>query len=158
MARELVIVWVGRHLRQPWDELCGDYRKRIGHRVAVREVQVKVRTGGDDASRLRAEGEALLAALPERCWTVALDRRGKGHSSPQLARWLTRRRTDWPHSLAFLIGSDLGLGEAVLKQARESISFGPMTLPHELARLVLYEQIYRALCIEAGIKYHRQPL
>lgn len=158
MAREIVIAWVGRHLRNPWEQLCADYRQRIGHRVVVREVQVKVRPAADDARRLRDEGEALLAALPPRCWMVAVDRRGKARSSPELAGWLTRRRTDWPHPLAFMIGSDLGLGASVRQQARESVSFGPMTLPHELARLVLYEQIYRALCIEAGIKYHRQPL
>ena len=158
MAREIVIAWVGRHLRDPWEQLCADYRQRIGHRVLVREVQVKVRPGGDDAVRRRDEGKALLAALPPRCWIVAVDRRGKARSSPEMARWLTQVRTDWPHPLAFLIGSDVGFDEVVRQQARESISFGPMTLPHELARLVLYEQIYRALCIEAGIKYHRQPL
>ncbi len=57
-----------------------------------------------------------------------------------------------------MIGSDLGLAEEVLRGVRESISLGPLTLPHELARLVLYEQLYRALSIGAGIKYHREPL
>jgi 23S rRNA (pseudouridine1915-N3)-methyltransferase len=60
--------------------------------------------------------------------------------------------------LVFLIGSDLGLAKSVLDQARERLSFGPLTLPHELARLVLLEQLYRGLAISAGIKYHRVPL
>ena len=99
-----------------------------------------------------------MAAVPDPAWVVALDRTGRGRSSEELAAWLARLRADWPHPVAFVIGSDLGLAKEVLENARERISLGPLTLPHELARLVLYEQLYRALCIEAGIKYHRQPL
>ena len=89
---------------------------------------------------------------------IALDRRGKALSSLELAGRLETLREEWPHPVAFLLGSDLGLSKAVLQNARERLSFGPMTLPHELARLVLYEQLYRALSIRAGIKYHREPL
>jgi 23S rRNA (pseudouridine1915-N3)-methyltransferase len=106
---------------------------------------------------LRLEGESLTAALPQSAWTVALDRRGRSLSSPDLARWLQRLLQDWPHPIAFLLGSDLGLDEELRRNAREQLSFGPLTLPHELARLVLYEQLYRAFCIESGIKYHRHP-
>ena len=158
MAREILVVWVGRHLRSPWEALCADYRERITRHAPVREIQVKVRGGGDDRSRLRSEGEALLAALPSPSWPVVLDRRGKARDSLALSRWLKGRRTDWPHPLAFLIGSDLGVSKEVQQRSRESISLGPLTLPHELARLTLYEQIYRGLSIEAGIKYHRLPL
>ena len=79
-------------------------------------------------------------------------------SSERFAEWLERIDRDWPHPVVFVLGSDLGLGAAVRRACRETLSLGPMTLPHELARLVLYEQIYRALCIRAGIKYHRVPL
>jgi 23S rRNA (pseudouridine1915-N3)-methyltransferase len=90
---------------------------------------------------------------------VALDRRGEAVSSETLARRLTAWRDEWPHPIAFLLGSDLGLDEeTVLERARWRWSLGPLTLPHELARLVVYEQLYRALCIAAGINYHRQPL
>jgi 23S rRNA (pseudouridine1915-N3)-methyltransferase len=158
VAREILIVWVGRRLRSPWETLCADYRERIRRHAPVREVQVKLRAGGDDRSRRRAEGRALLDALPSPCWAVALDRRGRARDSLSLARWLVKRRTDWPHPLAFLVGSDLGLSREIRESAREALSLGPLTLPHELARLTLYEQIYRGLSIEAGIKYHRQPL
>jgi 23S rRNA (pseudouridine1915-N3)-methyltransferase len=89
---------------------------------------------------------------------VALDRRAKSLSSPELATWLARLREEWPHSIVFLLGSDLGLDRGLVRECRGRLSFGPMTLPHELARLVLYEQLYRALSITAGIKYHRGPL
>ena len=70
---------------------------------------------------------------------------------------MTRLRQEWTHPIVFLIGSDLGLDRAVIDSAREVLSLGPMTLSHELARVVLYEQLYRALSIEAGMSYHREP-
>lgn len=124
----------------------------------VRDVPVLMKESGPDAVRVEKEAEALLAALPEPCWTVALDRRGRRLSSEELARWLEQLRERWPHPIAFLVGSDLGLGRKALSAARERLSLGPLTLPHELARLLLYEQLYRSLSLSAGIKYHRQPL
>jgi 23S rRNA (pseudouridine1915-N3)-methyltransferase len=158
MAREYRIVWAGRHRRDEWEGLCGRYRKRIESFRAIRDVPVRVPSGGEDSKRLVKEGRALLGALPEPCWSIALDRRGRTMSSRELATRLGRLNDDWPHPVAFLIGSDLGLSREVLTGCRETLSFGPMTLPHELARLLLYEQLYRALSINSGIKYHREPL
>jgi len=158
MGRELLIVWAGRHRRDVWESLCADYRERIEHWMPVREVVVKVKPTGDDRTRLAVEGEALFAALPDPCWLVALDRRGRGLSTDELAREVGRLRREWPHPVAFVIGSDLGLDRSVLEKARLRLSLSKLTFPHELARLLLYEQLYRVLSIHAGIKYHRQPL
>ena len=158
MSRHLMVVWAGRHRRDEWEALCGRYRGRIARLRDVRDVPVRAAKEGPDRVRLEAEGAALLATLPDPCWTIALDRRGKATSSRALAGRLARLHEDWPHAVAFLIGSDLGLSDSVLRASRERLSLGPMTLPHELARLVLYEQLYRALSIPAGIKYHREPL
>ncbi len=157
MGRELIVAWAGRHQRDEWERLCAGYRRRIGRFAAVRDLPVRA-GGGGGPRRVRAEGEALLAALPDPCWTVAVDRRGRSRSSVELAEWLQGVARDWPHPVAFLLGSDLGLSEEVLAGSRDDLSLGPLTLPHELARLVLYEQIYRSLAIRAGIKYHREPL
>jgi 23S rRNA (pseudouridine1915-N3)-methyltransferase len=159
LAREFLIVWAGRHRRDRWEDLCASYRERIERFGPVRELAVRARESGDGRERLRVEGEALLAALPDPCRLVALDRRGEAVSSEALARRLAAWRDEWPHPIAFVLGSDLGLDEeTVLERARWRWSLGPLTLPHELARLVVYEQLYRALCIAAGINYHRQPL
>ena len=158
MGREILVVWAGRHRQDDWQCLCDDYRGRLSRWAKVRELPVRVRGGAGGTARLAAEGAAQLAALPEPCWTVALDRRGKMRSSTELAAWLARRIEEWPHPVAFVVGSDLGLAREVRDSARETVSFGPLTLPHQLARLVLYEQLYRALSIGAGIKYHRAPL
>ncbi len=161
MGREYLILWAGRHERRNWEELCGRYRERIQRVVPVREVVVKVRGGagagsrGSGGGRRRAEGEALLAALPDPVWLVALDPRGAAMTSEALAAELGRLRREWPHPVAFALGSDEGLAPEVIGRARQVLSFGPMTLSHELARLVLYEQLYRALAIASGSKYHR---
>ncbi|HVT59126.1 MAG TPA: 23S rRNA (pseudouridine(1915)-N(3))-methyltransferase RlmH [Thermoanaerobaculia bacterium] len=157
MSRELVVLWAGRHQRSSWEELCASYRRRIALLAPVRELPVRARAGAGDPQRLRAEGQALLAALPQPCYCVALDRGGEELGSSQLAQRLARLRGEWPHALAFLIGSDLGLDGSVLAAARWVLSLGPLTLSHELARVVLYEQLYRALSIAAGMSYHREP-
>ncbi|HXO20542.1 MAG TPA: 23S rRNA (pseudouridine(1915)-N(3))-methyltransferase RlmH [Thermoanaerobaculia bacterium] len=162
MGRELLIVWAGRHRRSTWEELCADYRRRIARSIAVRDVPVKVRAegreGGGDAKRVRAEGRALLAALPDPCYVVALAAEGRQTDSAGLAAELARLQGEWPHPIAFLVGSDLGLAREVRAGARWVLSLGPLTLSHELARLVLYEQLYRALTIQMGMSYHREPV
>jgi 23S rRNA (pseudouridine1915-N3)-methyltransferase len=157
VARELVIVWAGRHHRLGWEEICTDYRRRIVRWVPVRDVPVRARAAADDPQRQRTEGQALLAAVPDPVWIVALDSRGEMPDSAQLAERLARLRNEWPHPIAFILGSDLGLDRAVLDAARWTLSLGRLTLSHELARVVLYEQLYRALTIDAGMSYHREP-
>jgi 23S rRNA (pseudouridine1915-N3)-methyltransferase len=158
MGRELLILWAGRRRRDAWDRMCRPYRQRIERQLPLTESNVRVAAGSEGRSRQRAESRALLAGLPSPCWTVAVDRRGVARSSRQLADWLGRLRHEWPHPIAFLLGSDVGLSAELLAEARDSLSFGPLTLPHELARLVLYEQLYRALSILAGMNYHRPRL
>lgn len=157
MSRELVVLWAGRHQRSGWEELCASYRRRIERLAPVRDQPVRARVGSDDPQRQRAEMQALLAALPQPSYPVALDSRGEALSSAALAQRLDRLRGEWPHAVAFLVGSDLGLDAGLLGQARWVLSLGPLTLSHELARLVLYEQLYRALSIQAGMSYHREP-
>ena len=157
MGRELVVLWAGRHQRSNWEEICESYRKRIARLAAVRDVPVRARAAADDPQRLKAEGQALLAALPAPAWAFALDSRGEMLTSELFAERLARLKEEWAHPVAFLIGSDLGLDRTVLDAARTVLSLGPLTLSHELARVVLYEQLFRALSIEAGMSYHREP-
>jgi 23S rRNA (pseudouridine1915-N3)-methyltransferase len=156
-GRGLLILWVGRHHRGSWEQIASRYRKRITRTWPLEELPVKSRFQGEGRARLRAEAEAIFAALPDPVWLVALDRRGERLSSEDLARRMSRWRREWPHPIAFVIGSDLGLDASVRKAARLVLSLGPMTLSHELARLVLYEQLYRVASIEAGTGYHRAP-
>ena len=156
-GRELAVLWVGRHQREAWEDLAARYRKRISRVVPVRDLPLRSRFKGEDAQRLERESQTILDALPHPVWMVALDRRGQMLSSEEFAALLSGWREKWPHPVVFVVGSDLGLGQPVLDAARSVLSLGPMTLGHELARLVLYEQLYRAASIETGSGYHRRP-
>ncbi len=103
--------------------------------------------------------EALVASVAKQrartpAWLVLLDSRGQAYSSEELARWLGARRDAGQQSLVFAVGPADGWSQVAREQAQSTLSFGPMTLPHELARLVLAEQIYRAFTILAGHPYH----
>jgi len=103
--------------------------------------------------------EALFASLVKQrartpAWLVLLDSRGQTFSSEELARWLGTRRDAGQQNILFAVGPANGWSEGARTQAQSSLSFGPMTLPHELARLVLAEQIYRAFTILSGHPYH----
>lgn len=106
----------------------------------------------DVAKTLKNEATELLDKLPKDALVIALDERGSKKSTADLAKWLTDH-ADRP--LVFCIGGSWGLDQSVLDRADLTMSLGPMTLPHALARIVLLEQIYRASMINAGRKYHK---
>jgi 23S rRNA (pseudouridine1915-N3)-methyltransferase len=107
--------------------------------------------------RLEVSGRAvgLLTAAGEQTVLVALDERGKSLTSPAFADLLKRHRDDGCKDIAFLIGGPDGHGPAVIEAARVKLSLSAMTLPHGLARVVLAEQLYRAVTILSGHPYHR---
>ncbi len=156
VAFEIVVAWVGRR-REPWETLCGDYRRKIERFAPLRELVVRP-ARGDDRTRLRLEAEAIRAALPADAWTVCLERNGRLLGSNGVATEVGRLREEWRRSVVWIVGSDLGIDRALVDSCRFRLSLGPLTLAHELARLTLYEQIYRAFTILEGINYHRRPV
>lgn len=134
-----------------------EYQKRLSHWLPLDLVEVApgMRGKGRDAARAMAdEGGRVQAALPRYAWVVALDGRGKAHSSEDLAQRLEHWRQQG-RDLAFLIGGPEGHAPEVLAAADERWSLGPLTLPHMLVRLVLAEQLYRACSLLANHPYHR---
>lgn len=99
------------------------------------------------------EGERLRAAIPPQAYVAALDVKGEEFTSEAFAAWLARRELD-SRPLVFLIGGHWGLDEATLAVAHERLALSRLTLTHELARLVLLEQLYRAMTIKTGHPYH----
>ena len=158
MSLKFHLIWAGRHSPEPWESLSADYRRRIEAFVPIREQAIRVAAAGEDRSRRRLEGEALAAAAPRPAFLVALDEQGALWTSEELARQVERWRAEWPHPVVFYLGSDVGLDPVLLESCRLRLALGRMTLPHHLARLVLLEQLYRALSIVAGINYHRATL
>lgn len=134
-----------------------EYRKRLSHWLPLELVEIEpgIRGKGRDTVRATAEeGARVLAALPRNAHVVALDGRGKMHSSEQLAQRLEHWRGKG-RDLAFLVGGPEGHAGEVMARADEHWSLGPLTLPHMLVRLVLAEQLYRAAALLANHPYHR---
>jgi 23S rRNA (pseudouridine1915-N3)-methyltransferase len=133
-----------------------DYETRAARYwpLEVHEVREEpARGGGADLVRER-EGARLLERVPAASDVVACDVDGKGMPSEEFARWLQRQR-EAARDVAFVIGGALGLADAVRQRSRLRLSLAPWTLPHELARLVLSEQLYRAGTIVRGEPYHK---
>jgi len=121
--------------------------------VGLRVHEVAAERGG--GSGRRGEARRLRARCPERAWRVALDPAGRvPDDSAAFSRWLGRRLEE-PRPTALLVGGADGLDPALASAAEERLSLGPLTLPHQLARVVLGEQLYRAACVLRGHPYPR---
>lgn len=139
-----------------------EYQKRLGgfcnfRIVELPEAAIADKNASDKQIQkaLQKEGEAILHSVRKGAFLVALCVEGKQISSEELAAMLSQRAGSGAGDMAFVIGSSHGLDERVKAAAQARISLGRITLPHQLARLVLTEQLYRACTINAGMKYHK---
>ncbi|HET8656776.1 MAG TPA: 23S rRNA (pseudouridine(1915)-N(3))-methyltransferase RlmH [Longimicrobiaceae bacterium] len=135
-----------------------EYEGRIRHYFGFEAVEVReepATRGRSSAQVMAEEGSRLLARVPAGAEIVALDRGGKSYTSEQLAEYLGELSLRAAPGAAFVIGGAFGLSDEVLGAATRSMSLSALTLPHELARLVLTEQIYRAGTILRGEPYHK---
>lgn len=153
----ITVVAVGRLKERYWSDACAEYLKRLGPYADVRVVEIADRDpgkGGEEKALAR-EAEDVLRAIPEASHVIALDVKGTPRSSEALASRLSALGLEGRSSVCFVIGGSVGLSDSVLARAEEHLSFGPMTLPHNLARVVLLEQVYRAFRIARGEPYHK---
>jgi 23S rRNA (pseudouridine1915-N3)-methyltransferase len=150
---KLTIAAIGRAGRGPERDLYDHYASRIRWPLVLRELEEKRKLPA--AELVRREGALLMAAAPQGAVLVALDRRGRQMDSEAFARRLGRWREESVSDVAFLIGGADGHTEALLEKASLVLSFGAMTWPHQLARAMLAEQIYRSQQLLAGHPYHR---
>lgn len=152
------VVAVGKLKEKFWVQACAEYVKRLGAyaKIEMREVADidPARAGGVEASRAR-EGQEILAAIPARSHVVLLAIDGKQRSSEQFSAHLDELALRGKSDLTFVIGGSDGVSPEVRARANETFSFGPITLPHNLARVVLLEQLYRACKISRGEPYHK---
>lgn len=158
---KLLICAIGRLKAGPERQLAERYLERAAELApklgfsGPNVIEIAESRARDEATRRREEGEALVAKS-QGAFGIALDERGKSLDSVEFANLLARRRAAGTKALAFLIGGADGLARELLGGAGERISFGAITLPHQLVRIVLLEQIYRGLTIRLGHPYHRR--
>ena len=152
----LVVAVVGKARNQALGEAIRDYEKRAARYwpLDVHEVREERATGISVDRVKQREGQRLADKIPERAQTVMCDIKGRTLDSTQFAEFLQSAR-EQDRDLAFLIGGAFGLASDLTSRSSVKLSLAPWTLPHELARLVLVEQIYRAGTIVRGEPYHK---
>lgn len=145
---KITVIAVGKLKERFWRDACAEYSKRLGGycNLTVREIP--------DSNR-EQESTLVLEALPENATIIVLDIQGKETSSEALANQIERYTVEGVSHLVFVIGGSDGLTNAVKERASLRMSFGPITLPHNLARVVLLEQVYRAFKIIKREPYHK---
>lgn len=158
---KLSILAIGRLKAGPELDLFDDYAKRargLGRACGITEIAVRDFAESklpDATARMAAEAQLLTQAIPQPSFTIVLDGRGKNPSSDDFAGIFQRHLDQGTSSIAFLIGGPDGHGPELRKKAGLLLSLGSMTWPHRLARVMLAEQIYRAVTILVKHPYHR---
>ena len=152
----VTVAAVGRLRERHWQAAQDDYARRLARYTAFELVEVRDVVGKSvpDTVAAAREGEQLLAAAPRGARLVLMTADGRQPSSPELAAWLQSQLEQYG-TLAFLIGGPVGFDPATIAAAHEQLALSRLTLPHELARVVLLEQLYRAFTIVHGEPYHK---
>ena len=151
------VVCVGKLKERFWKEAVAEYSKRLGGYVQLRVSEIPDRDpakcGGEAKAREAEGGDILKAVGATHMVLLAID--GTQRSSEQFAQRLDALMVGGTSDVAFVIGGSTGVSPQVRARADETLSFGPITLPHNLARVVLLEQVYRAFKIIRGEPYHK---
>ena len=155
---KFTVVAVGKLKERFWVDACGEYLKRLQPYAKTTVVEVPdvdpARAGGD-AAAVEREGAAILKSIPNRAHVVVLAIGGTSRSSEDLSAHIDKLGLSGTGEIAFVIGGSCGVSPDVLARADETLSFGAITLPHNLARVVLLEQLYRACKISRHEPYHK---
>ncbi|MEW6724160.1 MAG: 23S rRNA (pseudouridine(1915)-N(3))-methyltransferase RlmH [Bacillota bacterium] len=157
---QIEIIATGRLKEKYLKAACDEYLKRLAPyaRVQVTEVPdlpVPAYSPAEEAAVREAEGESILRKVGEGTFVIALDLGGEEMGSEEFAAYLDRLAVTGRSKVAFVIGGATGLGDNVRKRADLRLSLGRMTFPHQLVRVILLEQVYRAIRIRRGEPYHR---
>ena len=156
----MALICMGRLKEKYWRDAAAEYEKRLSRFGRWETIELPDLPEPSNSSPAieeqikKKEGEAILAKIRDGDVVVCLCIDGKQMDSVQLSKKLTEL-VDTGRRVVFVIGGSLGLSPAVVARAQLKLSFSPMTFPHQLARIMLLEQTYRALKIAAGEKYHK---
>src|ERR1043166_537770 len=155
---KISLVWPASSSEKDFADAPDRFLKRIRHFYPIDVIEVPAQRGRQtqsDAATMRSQSSRLVAAIPARGTVVVLDERGQVLDSLKFARWLERLTMDSPHGIHFVVGGDVGLDDSVRNRADKVLSLSAMTLPHQIARVVLLEQIYRECTLMRNIRSHK---
>lgn len=158
---ELTIIAVGSLQQKYYREAADEYKKRLGSYFKVNEIEIKEERLPSEPSdseirrSLEKEADKILSAIPKRSYVTALCIEGSQMSSEEFSRMTQTQKVNGFSSFVFIIGSSHGMSDRVKNAADRKLSMSEMTFPHQLARVMLYEAIYRAEEISAGSRYHK---
>jgi 23S rRNA (pseudouridine1915-N3)-methyltransferase len=151
------VLAVGKLRRPHWAEAANDYLHRLRHYLDIEIIEIKDRVGRgrEDVEAVNLEGRGIQRALRKEARLVVLDINGRQYSSENFSRWLKNSFENGERAIDFVLGGPLGPGAEIMQRADERLSLSAMTVPHELARIMLLEQLYRACTILRGENYHK---
>lgn len=155
------IICIGKLKEKYWTEAIAEYSKRLSRFCTLEIIELKEARLPDKASQAEEEavkleeGRSILKTIKDGTFVITLEILGKQLDSPQLAAKLESLSLEGKSNIAFVIGGSLGLSEEVSKRANFKLSFSKMTFPHQMMRVILLEQIYRAFKINRNETYHK---
>lgn len=158
---KITIIAVGKLKENYWQEAVAEYSKRLNKYVKLELIEVADEKAPENMSQAqeeivkKKEGERILKNIKETAFIVTLEIKGKNLSSEQFSEFIGTNMINGNSHIVFIIGGSIGLSNEVLKQSNMPLSFSKMTFPHQLMRVVLLEQIYRAFKIMKKEPYHK---
>ncbi len=152
--KEIVLVTVGKLKDKELEKIENDYAKRI------KNPKLKIIESKAYSENKSLEGAEVMKRIRDYAGTadpyiVTMEERGELYDSPKFSKWLFRILENKAEKVFFVIGGAAGHGDEVLQAKKEMLSLSPMTYPHKLARIILVEQLYRAVTIKEGHPYHK---
>ena len=157
----ITVIRIGKLKEKYWTAAIDEYSKRLkGYCsldiIELKEARLPDKAGpAEELAVKEAEGEEILRKIKDNQYVITLEVKGKMLSSEKLAEKIETLGIDGQSNVVFVIGGSLGLSPEVVARAQVKLSFSPMTFPHQLARIMLLEQTYRAMKIAAGERYHK---
>lgn len=152
----ITLIAVGKLKERHWQDAWNEYVKRLRPyaKFEIKEIVDTPFSAPSEAKRVMdSEARKIREAIPRSAFCIALDRHGSSYSSERFAELLRQKNEDGEH-ITFIIGGALGCAELLLRQVNLRLSLSQLTLPHQLARIVFAEQLYRAMTILHGKRYH----
>ncbi|MEO6166983.1 MAG: 23S rRNA (pseudouridine(1915)-N(3))-methyltransferase RlmH, partial [Chitinophagales bacterium] len=151
---KIKVITISREEDEHAHALFSGYIKRLKHYTSFEFINLKPVKNATEPAQKKSDGELLLKKISEKEILVLLDERGKEMSSVQLADFITAKMNASTQSITFVIGGAYGFDESVYSRCNEKIALSKMTLPHQIAKVFLAEQLYRAFTILRNEKYH----